>query len=222
MFKSRKILFSSTMVISMVLLSSCFSSNYSLKFTNGTFQSSEESIQDAIENEYLLKNIIISLEEIEPISECAEAKYDNSLFPDECKNIIRNFVDKKQYKCDFIIDVGKEYTCDITQRNRYHPQSQPPNHYFFLVDITSLFLDLNPDTEKTRATFDLILRFEHHYNENSDGNFNEEEVNGVNCYFISYTIYPLTGDEGFDEYKKYNLPIPVSQSHSLDFYPNNN
>ena len=83
MFKLRKILFSSTMVISMVLLSSCFSSNYSLKFTNGTFQSSEESIQDAIENEYLLKNITISLEEIEPISECAEKKTDWSPFPDE-------------------------------------------------------------------------------------------------------------------------------------------
>lgn len=96
MFKLRKILFSSTMVISMILLSSCFLSfNYSLKFTNGIFQSSEESIQDAIEKEYLLKNITISIEEIEPISECAEAKYDNSLFPNECKNIIRNYVDKK-------------------------------------------------------------------------------------------------------------------------------
>ena len=85
-----------------------------------------------------------------------------------------------------------------------------------------MLLDLNPDTEKTRAILDLILRFEHHYNENSDGNPNVEESNRINLYFTSYTFYPLTGDEEFGEYKKYNLPIPVSQSHYLDFYPNNN
>lgn len=84
-----------------------------------------------------------------------------------------------------------------------------------------MFLDLNPNTEKTQATLDLILRFEHRYSENSDGNPDEEVSNRINLYFISYTFYPLTGDEGFGEYKKYNLPIPVSQSHYLDFYPNN-
>lgn len=222
MFKLRKIIFSSMMIISMVLFSSCFSSyNYSLKFANGTFQSSEESIQEAIEKEYLLKNITISLEEIEPISECAEKKTDWSPFPDECLNVFKNFNDNKQYKCEFILSIGKEYTCDITQLNQYANYGHPANLYFYIIDVTDAFLDLNLDTDKTRVTMNLNLRFESisKYSDNYNG---KKELEGAYCYFSGYTFYPLTGEEEWGDWNKYTLPIPRNYSHYLDFYPNNN
>ena len=222
MFKLRKIIFSIMMIISMVLLSSCFRVEYYyIKFTNGTFQSSEESIQEAIENEYLLKNITISLEEIEPISECAGKKADNNPFPDECKNVFKNFSDNKQYKCKFIISIDKEYTCDIIQLDKYATIGQPPNRYYYTLAVTNAFLALNPDTDKTQSTMNLDFRYTNE-SKYCDRYTEDEKLEGVYCFFGGYTFYPLTGEEEFGEYKKYNLPIPVSQSHYLDFYPNNN